>query len=70
MGYEKVKDLPAADFKRYGWVRPGTFRRLVEVVSNRLAKSRVFKPPGEKKLQPADHQIELVVVDASNSRLR
>lgn len=124
MSYEQVKDLSSADFKRYCGVQPETFRKMVEVVSNRLAKSRrktgrppklpvedqvlltleywreyrtffhlatswgvhessvcriirrvediltksrAFKLPGKKKLQPADHEIEFVVVDVAET---
>ena len=124
MSYEQVKELSPADFKRYCGVRPETFRRMVEVVSHRLAKSRrkpgrppklpvedqvlltleywreyrtffhlatswgvhessvcriirrvediltksrAFKLPGKKKLQPADHAIEFVVVDVAET---
>jgi hypothetical protein len=124
MSYEQVKALSPADFKRYCGVRPETFRRMVEVVSNRLAKSRrkpgrppklpvedqvlltleywreyrtffhlatswglhessvcriirrvediltksrAFKLPGKKQLQPADHEIEFVVVDVAET---
>jgi hypothetical protein len=124
MSYEQVKDLRPADFKRYCGVEPGTFRRMVELVSRRLTKERrktgrppklsvedqvlltleywreyrtlfhlatsrglhesnvcrvirrvedilttsgAFKLPGKKKLQPADHRIEFVVVDAAET---
>ena len=40
MSYEQVKDLPPAQFKRYCGVRPETFRRMVEVVSNHLRRKR------------------------------
>jgi hypothetical protein len=124
MSYEQVKDLPPAEFKRYCGVRPETFQRMVEVVSNHLSKkrrvsgrptklpvedqvlmtleywreyrtffhiattwgihessvwrtirrvediltkSRAFKLPGKKVLQPADHQIEFIVVDVAET---
>lgn len=124
MSYEQIKDLPPPDFKRYCGVQPETFRKMVEVVSARLAKSRrktgrppklpvedqvlltleywreyrtffhlatswgvhessacriirrvediltrsrAFKLPGKKRLQPADHQIEFVVVDVAET---
>jgi hypothetical protein len=124
MSYEQVKDLPPAEFKRYCGVQPGTFRRMVGVVSNHLSKkrrvsgrptrlavedqvlmtleywreyrtffhiatswglhepsvwrtirrvediltkSRAFRLPGKKKLQPADHEIEFVVVDVAET---
>jgi hypothetical protein len=124
MSYEQIKDLRPADFKRYCGVEPDTFRRMVEVVSNRLAKShrktgrppklsvedqvlltleywreyrtlfhlatnwglhesnvcrvirrvediltksRAFKLPGKKVLQPAGHEIEFVVVDVAET---
>ena len=124
MSYEQIKDLRPADFKRYCGVEPDTFRRMVELVSRRLTrtrrktgrppklsvedqvlltleywreyrtlfhlatswglhesnvcrvirrvediliKSKAFKLPGKKRLQPADHQIEFVVVDVSET---
>jgi Helix-turn-helix of DDE superfamily endonuclease len=124
MSYEQIKDLRPADFKRYCGVEPETFRRMVELVSDRLtrrrrktgrppklsvedqvlltleywreyrtffhlatswglhesnvcrvirrvedilAKSRAFKLPGKKVLQPADHKIEFVVVDVAET---
>ena len=39
MSYEQIKDLRPADFKRYCGVEPETFRRMVEVVSNRLTRA-------------------------------
>lgn len=124
MSYEQIKDLRPADFKRYCGVAPETFKRMVEVVSNRLTKtrrkagrppklsvedqvlltleywreyrtlfhlatswglhesnvcriirrveailtkSRAFRLPGKKVLQPADHQIEFIVVDVAET---
>lgn len=124
MSYEQVKDLRPAEFKRYCGVEPETFRKMAEVVSNRLAKSRrkagrppklsvedqvlltleywreyrtffhlatswgvhessvcriirrvediltksrAFKLPGKRVLQPADHQIEFIVVDVAET---
>ena len=124
MSYAQVKDLQPAEFKRYCGVEPETFRRMVEVVSNHLrksrrvsgrptklavedqvlltleywreyrtlfhlaaswglhessvcrtirrvedilTKSRAFRLPGRKKLQPADHEIEFVVVDVAET---
>lgn len=47
MSYEQIKDLRPADFKRYCGVEPETFRRMVEVVSQRLTKERrkTGRPP-------------------------
>jgi hypothetical protein len=47
MSYEQIKDLRPADFKRYCGVEPETFRRMVELVSNHLAKKRrkAGRPP-------------------------
>jgi hypothetical protein len=47
MSYEQVKDLRPADFKRYCGVEPETFRRMVELVSQRLTKERrkTGRPP-------------------------
>jgi len=124
MSYEQVKGLPPAEFKRYCGVQPQTFQKMVEVVSNHLArkrrragrptklsvadqvlltleywreyrtffhlarswglhessvwrtirrvediltKSRAFKLPGKKVLQPADHEIEFIVVDVAET---
>jgi hypothetical protein len=124
MSYEQVKDLPPTEFKRLCGVQPGTFRRMVEVVSAHLnkrrrvsgrptklsvedqvlmtlgywreyrtffhiarsrglressvwrttrrvedilTKSRDFKLPGKKVLQPAGHRIEFVVVDVAET---
>ncbi len=124
MSYEQIKDLRPADFKRYCGVEPETFRRMVEVVSKRLTKtrrkagrppklsvedqvlltleywreyrtlfhlakswgihesnvcrhirrvediltkSRALRLPGKKVLQPADHQIEFIVVDVAET---
>lgn len=47
MSYERVKDLRPADFKRYCGVEPETFKRMVELVSQRLTKTRrkAGRPP-------------------------
>src|SRR5215210_8657443 len=124
MSYEQIKDVRPALFKRYCGVKPETFRRMVEVVSDHLAetriksgrppklpvedqvlmtleywreyrtffhlakswglhessvwrtirrvediltKSKAFKLPGKKVLQPADHEIEFIVVDVAET---
>src|SRR3954470_4360264 len=124
MSYERIKGLRPADFKRYCGVEPETFRRMVDLVSKRLTKtrrkagrppklsvedqvlltleywreyrtlfhlatswglhesnvcrvirrveeiltkSRAFKLPGKKVLQPADHEIEFIVVDVAET---
>jgi hypothetical protein len=36
-------------------------------VEDILTKSKAFSLPGKKRLQPADHQIELVVVDVAET---
>jgi hypothetical protein len=41
--------------------------RTVRRVEDILTKSRAFKLPGKKVLQPADHQIEFIVVDAAET---
>lgn len=41
--------------------------RVIRHVEGSLTKSRVFKLPGKKTLQPADHQIEFVVVDVAET---
>ena len=47
MSYEQIKDLRPADFKRYCGVEHETFNRMVELVSNHLAKKRrkTGRPP-------------------------
>jgi hypothetical protein len=47
MSYEEIKDLRPALFKRYCGVKPETFQRMVEVVSDHLSKRRVKagRPP-------------------------
>ena len=47
MSYEQIKDLRPAEFKRYCGVEPDTFRRMAELVSNRLTKMRrrTGRPP-------------------------
>jgi hypothetical protein len=41
--------------------------RIIRRVEDILTKSRAFKLPGKKKLQPADHEIEFVVVDVAET---
>jgi hypothetical protein len=41
--------------------------RVIRRVEDILTKSHAFKLPGKKKLQPADHQIEFVVVDVAET---
>jgi len=47
MSYEQIKDLRPALFKRYCGVRPETFQRMVTVVSDHLARTRIKtgRPP-------------------------
>jgi hypothetical protein len=47
MSYEQIKDLPPALFKRYCGVKPETFQKMVAVVSEHLAGSRIKtgRPP-------------------------
>lgn len=47
MSYGQIKDLRPAEFKRYCGVAPETFRRMVELVSNHLARKRrkTGRPP-------------------------
>lgn len=40
-----------------------TIRRVEDV----LTKSRAFRLPGKKKLQVADHRVEFIVVDVTES---
>jgi hypothetical protein len=53
MSYEQIKDLRPALFKRYCGVKPETFQKMVTVVSDHLAKTRIKsgRPP---KLSVAD----------------
>ena len=41
--------------------------RIIRRVEDILTKSRAFKLPGKKKLHPADHEIEFVVVDVAET---
>lgn len=41
--------------------------RIIRRVEDILIKSKAFRLPGKKKLQPADHQIEFVVVDVAET---
>ena len=41
--------------------------RVIRRVEDILTKSRAFKLPGKKVLQPSDHQIEFVVVDVAET---
>jgi hypothetical protein len=41
--------------------------RTIRRVEDILTKSRAFKLPGKKVLQPADHEIEFVVVDVAET---
>jgi len=47
MSYEQIKDLPSALFKRYCGVKPDTFHKMVAVVSDHLAETRIKmgRPP-------------------------
>jgi hypothetical protein len=41
--------------------------RTIRRVEDILTKSRAFKLPGKKVLQPADHKIEFIVVDVAET---
>jgi hypothetical protein len=41
--------------------------RVIRRVEDLLTKSRAFKLPGQKVLQPSDHEIEFVVVDVAET---
>lgn len=41
--------------------------RTVRRVEDILTKSRAFKLPGKKVLQPSDHEIEFIVVDVAET---
>jgi hypothetical protein len=41
--------------------------RIIRRVEDILTKSRAFRLPGKKKLQPSDHRIEFVVVDVTET---
>jgi hypothetical protein len=47
MSYEQIKDLRPALFKRYGGVKPETFQKMVTVVSDHPAETRIKsgRPP-------------------------
>jgi hypothetical protein len=53
MSYEQIKDLPPALFKRYCGVKPETFQKMVAVVSDHLARTRI-KPGRPPKLSLED----------------
>jgi hypothetical protein len=59
MSYEQIKDLRPADFKRYCGVEPETFRRMVELVSNHLAKRR--RKAGRPPKLPVEDQVLLTL---------
>lgn len=48
-------------------VSEATVCRIVKRVENALIKANCFHLPGKKKLQAADHQFEIVVIDASET---
>jgi len=41
--------------------------RIIRRVEDILTKSQAFRLPGKKRLQPADHQIEFIVVDVAET---
>lgn len=41
--------------------------RIIRRVEDILTKSRTFKLPGKKKLQPSDDEIEFIVVDVAET---
>jgi Helix-turn-helix of DDE superfamily endonuclease len=41
--------------------------RTIRRVEDILTKSKAFKLPGKKKLQPSDHEIEFIVVDVAET---
>lgn len=41
--------------------------RIIRRVEDILTKSKAFRLPGKKRLQPSDHQIEFVVVDVAET---
>ena len=41
--------------------------RVIRRVEDILTKSRAFRLPGKKRLQPSDHQIEFIVVDVAET---
>jgi len=43
--------------------------RVIRRVEDTLTKSRALRLPGKKRLQPADHQIEFVVVDVAETTI-
>ena len=47
MSYEQIKDLRPALFKRYCGVKPETFQKMVTIVSDHLAETRIKsgRPP-------------------------
>lgn len=41
--------------------------RIIQRVEDILTKSRAFRLPGKKRLQPADHRVEFIVVDVTET---
>ncbi len=41
--------------------------RIIRRVEDILTSSKAFRLPGKKRLQPADHEIEFVVVDSAET---
>jgi len=54
MSYEQIKDLQPALFKRYCGVKPETFQKMVEVISDHLARTRIKtgRLAGQKETPP------------------
>lgn len=44
-----------------------TVGRIIRKTETMLMKSKRFRLPGKKSLQPANHEIEVVIVDATES---
>ncbi|MHC5780045.1 hypothetical protein [Nostoc sp.] len=48
-------------------VNESTAYRIIRKIEDTLTKSRVFTLPGKKKLATSNHQLEVVVVDVTES---
>jgi len=59
MSYENIKTLSPAHFKRYCGVKPGTFRRMCEVV--RAERKRTQKKPGRPPKLAIEDQVLLTL---------
>ncbi len=50
-------------------VNESTAYRIIRKIEDTLTKSRAFTLPGKKKLATSDHQLQVVVVDVTESQI-